>query len=115
MTVIKVPHPVGRGILAVTETLAAQLDQTLERLLRCLAHVGRQLDDRRMKLGLERAGKFASLRAGDKRLDRGSELQRLRIDDPELLLDADGQGTPELLLDHLALTPWTGPPAASHA
>ena len=94
---------------------ASQLDQTLERLIGRVADIGRQFDDRCMKLGLERAGKAASLRAGDERLDRGHELQRLRIDNPELLLDADGQGAPELLLDHLALTPCTGPPAASHA
>jgi len=94
---------------------ASQLDETLERLLHRVAHVRRQLDNRCVQLGLERSWKFASLRAGDERLDRGHELQRLRVDDPELLLDADGQGTPELLLDHLTLTPWTGPPAASHA
>ena len=84
-------------------------------MLRRIADVGRQLDDRRVQLGLQRARQLARLCARDERRDGRHELQRLRVDDPELLLDSDRQRTSELLLDHLTLTPCTGPPAASHA
>ena len=80
-----------------------------------LADPGRQLDDGRMQLRLELTRQPALLRTRDELLYRRRKLERRRIEDPELLLDAHGQGAPEVLFDQLALTPWTGPPAASHA
>ena len=57
----------------------------------------------------------ATFCAGDEPLHSRHELERLGIENPELLLHADGEGRAEVLLDHSARTPWTGPPAASHA
>ena len=47
--------------------------------------------------------------------NRRRELERLAVEYPELLFDADGEGSTEVLLDHRVRTPCTGPPAASHA
>jgi len=76
------PPRLGTRCVRHLARYASQLDEALERLLRRVAHVRRQLDDRCVQLGLEHAWKFASFRAGDERLDGRYELQRLRIDDP---------------------------------
>ena len=109
----------GRDVVTVAlgnlARCAPQLHQALDRFVRALARLRRELDDRCVQLGLQRARQAATGRSGNEDLDCRHELARLRIEDPELLLDTDGQGAPEVLFDQLALTPWTGPPAASHA
>ena len=94
---------------------APQLHEPLDRLVRALARLRRELDYRCVQLGLQRARQTATGRSRNEYLDCRHELACLRIEDPELFLDADGQGAPEVLFDQLALTPWTWPPAASHA
>ena len=68
-----------------------------------------------MELGLQHAGKRAPLDSVDNLTHCRRELERLAVEDPELLLDADGESSPEVLFDHRARTPCTGRPAASHA
>jgi hypothetical protein len=94
---------------------AAQLRDPVDRLVRRVADLVGDLDDGCVQLRLQDARQRSALDAAEELLHAGRELERLAVEDPELLLDADREGSPEMLLDHRARTPCTGPPAASHA
>ena len=66
--------------------------------------IARQLDDRRVQLALQDPRQVTACRSVDEPLHRRHELQRLGIEDPELLLHPDRERSPEPLLDHRART-----------
>src|SRR5437868_4431907 len=88
---------------------------TADPALHRVAHVRRQLVDARVQLRLQESGQLALLGAGDEPLDRGHELERFRVEDPHFFFYSDRERAAEVLFDHGARTPCTGPPAASHA
>ena len=82
------------------------------------ADVGVGLEDRGEELGLQPPRQLAALDALQDAIDRCDLLVRLRVEDHQLLLDAERElrRAAELLLDHvLARTPCTGRPAATQA
>src|SRR6266511_2299970 len=72
-----------------------QLGDPVDRLVGRGGDLVRGLDHRRVQLRLENAGQAAALGPCDDLLDRRYELQRLGVQDPKLLLDADGEGRSE--------------------
>ncbi len=76
-----------------------------------------QLDDRGEELRLQPARQREALDPGEQRADRTDLVERGRVEDHQLLLDAERErlAGAEGVLDHYFLTPWTGRPAASHA
>ena len=100
---------------------AAQLPQRRHRLVGVGADAGGELDDGRVHLRLQRAGEIELRRAAQEDVDGGRRLQRGRVEDHHLFLDADRERTrlAEVGFDQGAYferrMPWTGRPAASHA
>jgi len=97
-----------------SRTLASQLDEALERLLPPCRSRRRQLDDRCVQLGLEHclevwrpSAPATSVLDGRTSCNVSASMIQSSSSTPTV------KERPELLLDHLALTPWTGPPAAS--
>ena len=96
----------------------AQLAQRGGRLGHVCADVRVELDDRRVQLGLERAGQVEPFRLAHDHADSRRRLERLGVEDHQLLLDTERvrRRLAEVGFDHvLPRMPCTGRPAASHA
>jgi hypothetical protein len=103
------PEP-ARGGVSRTPQRAQRVAGLRDRV----AGIGGQLDHRGEELGLDPAVvDLAGLL--DHVLRSGHELEGLRVQEHDLLLDADRPRAPapEGLLDHFPRTPWTGRPEAS--
>ncbi len=80
------------------------------------AYTGVELDDGRVHLRLQRPRQIKLVHAAQQHLDGAHRLERVRVEDHELLLDAERErgSLAEVGFDHFRM-PCTGRPAASHA
>ena len=94
----------------------AQHAQRADRLVHGRADAGVQLHDGGVQLGLQRARQREPGSSAEENVDSGRRLERLRVENHQLLLDAERERgrLAEMRLDHLRM-PCTGRPAASHA